>query len=576
MARKRRLGEDALQLGPSSVSEMFSWAQDTWELLLPENQSLLTANVLRGLELMSFYSGKGSAEAVMFQIADRVLQSQWIAETSNAKPVLQPVESVLQAVSASDLSSLCQQVLGSLQGARPEHIFGDTCLRVVEPVRLEAQKLLPSKGASLEDREAAHRAVGEFLMSRGRECFPAGATSYCHVHKQQCELWASVDEVDPKKRKKLLLAAAGMCCADYSPRRTAASPGLAGKTTVPFFSWAAEMKALLPDVIYYENVPPFPVPLLEECFPEYTNHYLHVSPADYGFPVSRKRLFGVLTLNETVVLSADLNAFQESFKRALCVDGDIFWMAPVEDVLASYEDRASSRGNFLRRSGSRESWTSSQLLDVLDLSKVATCATCDRLVEYQKLWAQRCDGQHQDACVIVDLNQNAGYSAIGHLIPSVPTHFSLFSFRHRRLLTGNEALASFGENIYHQEQGPPSLLPHGLLASMAEKDKQFLTGNSWHIPVFGQFAMFTLAHLQKLPKLDTLGAQLFGTMLRDCGAKSAKSRSNSFLTDASEECENDDDVGNMERKHIQVGLELQDLATPQKSPPLKKRSILRL
>ena len=132
MARKRRLGEDALQLGLSSVSEMFSWAQDTWELLLPDNQSLLTANVLRGLELMSFYSGKGIAEAVMFQIADRVLQSKWIAQTGNAKPVLQPVENVLQAARACDLSSLCQQVLGSLLGARPEHIFGDVCLRVAE------------------------------------------------------------------------------------------------------------------------------------------------------------------------------------------------------------------------------------------------------------------------------------------------------------------------------------------------------------------------------------------------------------------------------------------------------------
>ena len=210
---------------------------------------------------------------------------------------------------------------------------------------------------------------------------------------------------------------------------------------------------------------------------------------------------------------------------------------------------------------------------MLDLSKVVTCATCDRLAEYEKLRAQRCDGQH--ACCIVDLSQNAGFNAIGHLIPSVPTHFSLLSFRRQRLLTGNEALASFGESIYHQEHGPPSLLPHGLLASMAEKDKQFLTGNSWHIPVFGQFAMFTPAHLRKLPKLDTLVAQLFGTMLRDCGVKS---RSNSSLTVASEECENDDDddVGSVGQKHIQVGLELQDLATPQKSPPAKQRAILRV
>ena len=63
-----------------------------------------------------------------------------------------------------------------------------------------------------------------------------------------------------------------------------------------------------------------------------------------GFLFSRKRPFGVLTLNEIAALSADLTAFQEKFKRALCVDGDIFWMAPVEDVLASYEDRASQVG----------------------------------------------------------------------------------------------------------------------------------------------------------------------------------------------------------------------------------------
>ena len=444
--------------GPSKAAEMFSWAQNVWEALSPARQSLLAKNVEEGIELLTVYSGKGSAESIFHQVADHVLQEKMRAA---GEPGQQPVQSVLRVSSACDKKPLCRGVLGGLAAAQPEHIFGDICGRVRADVRAEVEKKLPKSSATRAEKASSNEAVRKHLFENGRRAFNQDVAAFCHRHGRNCRIWESVETVTPQSRDKLVIAAAGTSCTDYSPRRTGEAPGLAGPTAHPFYVWLGEMRTLKPDMVFYENVPGFPADKLTERLPGYTNHQIMAFSVDYGFPVSRKRIFGVLTLNETSVLDVDLISFEKEFKRACQTNGDVFFLAPPEDVLSAYEDRAKSRGNFIRRAGSRESWTPEQFLNVLDLSKVVTCTMLNRVDDYENWLAARF--AEADACYILDLDQNPGFSSVGSLIPSVPTHSSLYSLQKKRLLTGNEALASYGENLYHSQHAPASLLPRDLL-----------------------------------------------------------------------------------------------------------------
>ena len=86
--RRRAPLESEPPAGPVRIEDMFLRAENTWEALRPENQQLLTANVSAGVELLSFYSGKGSAESMLYQIVDRVLQAEWTAGSEDLRPGL--------------------------------------------------------------------------------------------------------------------------------------------------------------------------------------------------------------------------------------------------------------------------------------------------------------------------------------------------------------------------------------------------------------------------------------------------------------------------------------------------------
>ena len=70
------------------------------------------------------------------------------------------------------------------------------------------------------------------------------------------------------------------------------------------------------------------------------------------------------------LLKSEFSGFETAFKRTLRADRDVFLVPPQANILAAHEDRASSRGNFIWRSGSRADWRTDALLDVLRLPEV--------------------------------------------------------------------------------------------------------------------------------------------------------------------------------------------------------------
>ena len=322
------------------------------------------------------------------------------------------------------------------------------------PVAVVAEKMLPPADASPEERVTAYEAFREYLFAAGEKAFSGSNKGHCHVHGKECHLWQAIAETDIKKRKKMLVGMAGTSCTDFSKRRSGSIPGLAGKTTQPFYIFCSELNVLEPDVVYFENVANFPAALLREILPQYSLRFITVNPVDYGFPVSRPRIFGILTHKLSTIFEGSMAAFEQTFKRVLKLSGDIFWTAPAADVLHAYEDRARGRCNVLRKGESRADWDAQKFLDILQLPHVISPAMYNRLQEYKNMRSQRNLGGEE--AFIIDLDQNPGYSQCGAVLPSVPRHFALFSCKHERLLTGLEALSAFGENIYCQSVAPPS------------------------------------------------------------------------------------------------------------------------
>ena len=487
--------EDGPPLGPSTIEDMFLWCDTAWRSLDSMRQQQLCENVNGGIELLTFYSGKGSGESMMYQVVDYVLQAQWAAGEDDSDSGLAAVDSVLNVVSACDVNPVCRDVLQSLQGAKPKHVFGDINQRPAEAAKAAAEVYLPAEDADKSERAEGYERFADSLFSAGMAGFSRQNSCHCFEHQQECFLWEAIEDTDIGSRQKLVVTIAGSSCVDFSKRRTGHRPGMAGTSARPFFTFVAEQKQLQPDIIYIENVQSFPVSMFTELLPQYELHYVLVNPSDYGYPISRPRVFGMLQHKVSTVLEGSVSGFEQMFKKALNSDGDIFFTAPPADVLSAYEDRAKSRGNFLRRTTAEETQSTEALLNKLSLPTVVTCTTYQRLADCEKL---RIEKGLDTGCFIIDLDQNAGFSQCGHLIPSVPTHFCIYSFRRQRLLTGIEALGCFGENIYHQMSAPASLLPLSKLQSLSERQLAFLAGNSWHIPLFGQFIMYTLSHLRKV------------------------------------------------------------------------------
>ena len=487
----------------------------------PDCVNVLERNLLAGCSVITHYSGKGTAESAMADIGDYL------------KQVLEPLQEAqgpfFRFASACDISDMCRRVLcGHTSDSAAQHVFGDICSRV------------PTQEPPLSER--SNEEVRSFLEKHGRRLYNRGAHAFCYKHNDACCLWDGLEQPgQPEERSGFLISAAGFSCTDWSPRRMSKRPGLQGATAPVFFHWSVENKHLQPDLLFWENSAHFdPGALIAALGDGFDHHYAEMSPDVLGWPAARPRLFGVSVLRSTCSFGGSTEEFLSWFMRKPQLDGDVFLRANEEEITNMMRELALCRGH-----GRVENAT---------LCMAISPSAFVNIDKYKALQQSRAD-IHSGA-FLCDLDQNPEYSGCGSYVPSCPTHSSIYSLRKERLMCGQEMLlvmgavaahwniefsqhaglsviipthcfdlpipfvglecnASWpsagillaGENLLHEgspDEPSTSRMPRSRVAdavsSLSQKDMKHLAGNSFHLALFGTWAMYVLARVQKHPK----------------------------------------------------------------------------
>ena len=397
--------------GPTSLEDLYSWPQTALGILRerrPGCLDLLEHNMTMGGSIITHYSGKGTAEHVFADIGEYLRVEM---------PSLQTLpEQRFVAASACDATPLCREVLNSCGRFGPRHLFGDIRNRI-------PQQNPPLAGMSPED-------VRKYLSEHGAELYTPEAEAYCYRCWDMCPIWSDLElPASPTERRGLLVSAAGFSCTDWSPRRTGKRPGLAGASAPIFFHWLEENKRLRPDILFWENSASFRAEALTDALgAEYVHEFCEMGPDLLGWPQTRPRLFGVAVLRETCLLTGTASEFLSWFLKKVELDGDIFFQAPQAEVDEMMQELAQARGH-----GRVESPTLNMALP--PSSMVA-------LQEYAQIRAARAGVT--TGAFLCDLEQSPGYAASGSFLPSCPTHSSVYSFKHGRIMTGKEMLGAMG------------------------------------------------------------------------------------------------------------------------------------
>ena len=444
--------------GPACAAELFNWAKHAFRMLKQKTGVLerLHALLKGGVQLCSHYSGKGTAESIFHQLETVMRNDQAGPAPSHESGRPRSFQSVF-ACDHSALARKCLLAIRDDAGAGPgiQHVFGSIEARCAPSMHATLSSLVPADVLSAQDKEEQHAQMRKVMFDNLGATFSEDNTAPCYVRNARCPIWGDVRK---SSSKEMRINCSGFSCTDWSSRRMGGLPGFGGKTAPIFHRWVAEMVAFEPDILFWETSPHFPAEYFvqnEEVNSRYQCLALHVSPDELGWPVERKRCFGVWLHRSRIAFHGDLSL--REFKSLFCnrkveISGNVFFAAPDNYVLAHMLKKAASRGHHFREFVSLE-----ELKRKLDV--MVSPVTMKRYREYENIFQIRaCEGYGRSdvsdvdakealdvsTSFICDLEQSHNFAKSGPLVPSIPTHSSLFSFQARRMLAGAEVLGCMG------------------------------------------------------------------------------------------------------------------------------------
>ena len=442
-------GSELTPCGPSSLDDMFNWAPHAYTLLLseyPEARALFEEQLWCGLNFSSHYSGKGTAESCALQLQKVMLEGFAQHGSVLGKDVSQMPQNPFQCVFAVDKSAVCRK---ALLATPCRHIFGSIEERLRPDLQSTLLQMEPQARASFSaaDKLSQYQNIKDALFSASPPAYSADLKAFCYRHGHDCGIWADMDtragsaqashadDDGDEVYQPLKVNVTGFHCTDWSVRRTGCLPGMGGKTAPSFWKWLCEIKTSAPDITFWECSPFFQEDIIEnELGSRYLQATTVVGPHLLGWPVSRLRKFGVLLRKDRLLFLGSDDDFHRVFQRSCALTGDCFFAASPEYVLEMMLQRAKARGHHISKSPG-------MLPKDIKLQTMLTPATYDRLAEYESKFAGKCGPCGE---LLFDLDQNPGYSGCGPLVPSMPTHSSVYSSKHRRLLLGRELLFCMG------------------------------------------------------------------------------------------------------------------------------------
>ena len=221
-----------------------------------------------------------------------------------------------------------------------------------------------------------------------------------------------------------------------------------------------------------------------------------VNPLWYGYPASNARRF-TAGLSRSALIYVGPDNVQAEFDRLcmcrLMLSGSVYMQASLKEQLAEVREVASRRDLYFEddEENLRKMWRATLTLDQLK-----------RLQSWHVAAHELCE---PDADVFYDLKdwcRKRDWCRKSKPTPHVPRqhcHSFLFSEELGRPLTSFENICTQGLDLYSSK---PTVAITNVLAIMKDltiPQRQFLVGNSVHIPVYSMFILFVLANCIRRP-----------------------------------------------------------------------------
>ena len=339
--------EDLLTPGPSSVDELYGWAQESFDLLTKEfgdARANLETILWSRVDVSSHYSGKGTAESIMIQVHDTIHGATLTDGSVLGKDVGQLPENCLRCLFSCDQNPVCRKALLVMPC---EHVFGNLEDRVRPDLQNQLSMMEPAAFMSAADRVSQYDDIKKVLFTASPPAFAPSHTAHCYRHGKQCPVWGDREGRAEAKSTRLSVSVTGFSCTDWSKRRTSALPGLSGKTTASFWKWKCEIKTMEPDVSVWENSTFFPQEILMEGLEDMCiSATVVISPSLCGWPTNRLRQFGCLLKRDRIAWLGSAEEFCK-LQRQCVLTGDVFFdLAPEGYIEEQKQFRAQGRGHY--------------------------------------------------------------------------------------------------------------------------------------------------------------------------------------------------------------------------------------
>ena len=345
--------------GPRSTDDLARWPSEVMQSLTSscENDAevllRLRTHFTRGVSLYTDYSGIDCPrEALRLGLQAVSQQHGWELPPS---PVL--------FARSCDKDSLAQQVLCNLAEGSGGCVFADLKDRLPRVAQDWIAEALPSSQAGIEDQRAAYACIRNWIAENREWLFPDDATSWCLTHKRMCPAHpllpqpACAGEAARTNDRRLMVNCAGVSClpwtAEGSQKRDASDCEVAHAIWLQ--ERAVRAQRLQEDIAFVECTPHYPIERVFKA-PLSDTHacvWLKSGPELFGWPHRRMRVLGAALNRASILwLGPDSPAkiqedFAQRFHRAVATSGDLFCVAPPEDVQREYCLLAKKHGQFL-------------------------------------------------------------------------------------------------------------------------------------------------------------------------------------------------------------------------------------
>ena len=530
---------------PATTREVFQWPQNIANALLePDVVCRLQSWFLGRVHMYSDYSGYGSEmEAMRCGLRALTEKHGWSL----------PPDAVIFR-RACDIDALPQKVLTAL-GQRTCQgrmcLFGDVVEHCAPAAVEYLRAAMPAENSSQEHAEAAFAAILQWLMENRAWALPAQQKQYCLVHKTCCYVspmasWMlNAKTMLSKKRKaaEALVADDGAAGASAdgpgpSTQRLASilSPGVnedvvdIGKpgmdrplccnfagvscdgwssmgsqkrfghsSELPHAVWVVERRTRseqgLEDLAFLECTQNYPIMEKLAAPLSCSRQVLHlkVSPADFGFPAVRTRVFGAcLNLSTVTWLGPDnwQADFRDKFFRNCVASGQALFVAPDQERFREYEKLAATQKNYIAAA------TFPQLSDEQLVGSLLTPGQQQRV---DKFLAARAGLESSAGDYLFDADHHLeARKMAGPLWPCMLTHGCILSAPRRGKLQVATGLEHFGAQGLHlfeatAQDNPISPLRPILQTLKIHQQKQ-LSGRGIHVAVLSAWMYYILSN----------------------------------------------------------------------------------